>query len=272
MRYGHLTWPEIQALDKNRIVLLPLGSCEQHGPHMPLLTDTLIVTALAEAIETELGNELLLLPTLWMGQSEHHLPFPGTVTANPELYTRWLVKTLGCLVKHGFRKIFLLNGHGGNQVPGSQALVELFSQGHERRDLWIGMASYWQIGQPTIQKLATEGIGGVRFESPMLTHADEWEYSLALHLFPELCHPDRVKAIPTTLKTDYYDVDRSIHVIALSTPFTAFIPTGAANRPELASAEKGRVLFEGVRRDVLRFLGEYASWKEHRSLEDMGRL
>jgi creatinine amidohydrolase len=271
VRYGHLTWPEIQAMDKDRIVVLPLGSCEQHGPHMPLLTDTLIVTALAEALERELGDQLLLLPTLWLGQSEPHLPFPGTVTANPELYTRWLVRLLESLVKHGFRKIFLLNGHGGNQVPASQALVELYSRGYERRDLWVGMAGYWQLGQPTIQRLATQGIDGIRFASPMLAHADEWEYSLALHLFPELCRPDRVEAIPTPFKTDFYDVDRSIHLIALSTPFTAFAPTGATNRPELASAAKGRVLFEGMCGDLREFFREFGSWQEHRSLEDMGK-
>ena len=270
MRYGHLSWPEVKAIDKNSIVLLPLGSCEQHGPHMPLLTDTLIVTALAEAIEREMTDDLLLLPTLWMGMSDHHLPFPGTVTANPELYTRWLVRTLETLAEHGFRKIFMLNGHGGNQIPAAQALVELYSRGCERRDLWMAASSYWDLGRPTIDKGATTGLDGLKFESPMLTHADEWEYSLALYLFPELCHPDRVKSIPPDFKTDYYDVDRALFTVRLSTPFTAFIPTGSANRPELASAAKGEVLFKGILGDLLEFFATYKSWKEHPSNEDMG--
>lgn len=270
MRYGHLAWPEVKHIDKDKIVLLPLGSCEQHGPHMPLLTDTLVVTAFAEAVEKEMSSDVLLLPTQWMGMSDHHLPFPGTVTANPELYTRWLFRTLETLIKHGFRKIFLLNGHGGNQVPASQALVELYSKGHERRDLWVGMASYWHLGQPTIKKGATTGLDGIKFESQMLTHADEWEYSLGLHLFPDLCHPDQVKAVPTPFKTAYYDVDMSIHIISLSTPFTAFLPTGAANRPHLASAAKGRALFRGITGDLLEFFATYKTWKEHPSDQDMG--
>lgn len=270
MRYGQLAWPDIKAIDKDKIVVLPLGSCEQHGPHMPLLTDTLLVTALAEEVEAQMGDDLLLLPTQWMGQSEHHMPLPGTVSANPALYTEWIVRALESLIKHGFRKIFLLNGHGGNQVPANQALVELYSRGYERRDLWVGFASYWHLGQPTISKLSTRGIDGIKFESPMLTHADEWEFSLALHVFPEFCQPDKVLAIPTEFKTDYYDVDMSTQVISLSTPFTAFIPTGAANHPELASAEKGRVLFNGFLGNVLDFFAEYRSWKEHRSNEDMG--
>ena len=272
MRYGHMTWPEARAIDKDKTVILPLGSCEQHGPHMPLLTDTLIVTALAEAIEQQMTDDVLLLPTLWTGQSEHHLALGGTISANPELYTRSLVRTLEVLTTHGFRKIFMLNGHGGNQVPANQALLELYSRGCERPDLWVGSASYWVLGRSTIDQLAGPGIGDVKFESPMLTHADEWEYSLALHLFPELCHPDRVKAVPTDFKSQYYDVDLGINNIALSTPFTAFIPTGAANRPELATKTKGQVLFQGILEDLLTFFDTYKSWKEHPSTQDMGVL
>ena len=166
----------------------------------------------------------------------------------------------------------MLNGHGGNQVPANQALVELYSRGYERRDTWIGFASYWHLGAPTIDKGSKEGLDGIIFESPMLTHADEWEYSLGLHVFPQLCQPDKAKAIPTDFTTDYYDVDLSKHVIGLSTPFTAFIPTGAANHPEKASAEKGRALFNGIQGDLLRFFGEFKSWEEHRSDEDMGHF
>jgi creatinine amidohydrolase len=257
-------------MDKDKIVILPLGSCEQHGPHMPLLTDTLIVTALAEAVEQEMADDVLLLPSLWTGMSDHHLQLAGTVTLNPELYTRTLVRTLATIADHGFRKIFLLNGHGGNQVPATQALVELYSQGYERRDLWIGMSSYWLVGKPTIDRLAADGIGGIRMESPMLTHACEWEYSLGLHLFPDLCRPDQVKAIPTEFKTAYYDVDLSIHRISLSTPFTAFIPTGAANRPELATTQKGEALYNGLFSDLVEFFDAMKSWKTHPSNEDMG--
>lgn len=269
MRYGHLTWPEIKAIDKGKIVLLPLGSCEQHGPHMPLLTDTLLVTAFAEAVEQQMADDVLLMPTHWMGMSDHHMALAGTVSASPELYTRWILRSLETLIHHGFRKVFALNGHGGNETPVKQALAELHSRGHERPDLWVASACYWQLGQ-TVEKASTEGLDGVRLESPTLVHACEWEYSLALHLFPELCRPDKVKAIPAVFKTDYFDVDSGRAAISLSTPFTAFIPTGAANRPELASAEKGEALFRGFLNDLLTFFAEFKSWKEHPSDQDMG--
>jgi len=267
MRYGNLTWPQISTIAKDKIVLLPLGSCEQHGPHMPLLTDTLLVTAFAEAAERRMADDVLLLPTHWMGMSEHHLRFPGTVTAGPELYVRWILRTLETLVGHGFRKIFALNGHGGNETSVRQALMELYRRGHERRDLWVAAACYWRLG-PTAQRAAREGVQGVRLDSSEMIHADEWEYSLALHVFPELCQRDKVSAVPTSFKTDYYDVDEGKFAIDLSTPFTAFLPTGAANRPELASPEKGKALFEGFLDDLLKFLAEFKTWTEHPSDQD----
>ena len=270
MYYGHMTWQDAREVDKDKIVLLPLGSCEQHGPHMPLLTDSLLVTAFAEAVEREMSDDVLLLPTQWMGMSEHHLPFGGTVSSNPELYTRWLVKALESLIGHGFRKIFMMTGHAGNNVPAYQALTELYSRGHERRDLWVGFAGYWFFSKETIQKAKTEGLEGFVFETPTLAHADEWEFSLGLHVFPELCKRDRVKSIPTDFKTPYFDVDESNYTIGLSTPFTAFIPSGACARSELASPEKGKVLFEHMKSDVLEFFDTYESWKEHPSNEDMG--
>jgi len=269
LRYGQLTSPEIRLIDKGKIVLLPLGSCEQHGPHMPLLTDTLLVTAFAEAAEERMLEDILLLPTYWLGMSDHHLSMPGTVTANPELYSRVILRMLETLIHHGFRKVFLLNGHGGNETPLKQALGELYSRGQERRDLWVASAAYWQLGQ-TVCKAATEGLNGIKMESPSMVHACEWEFSLALHVFPELCRPDRVKAVPTEFKTDYYDVDLGKERVSLSTPLTAFIPTGAANRPELASAEKGKALFNAFLDDLLRFLAEFKTWQEHPSDEDMG--
>ena len=82
----------------------------------------------------------------------------------------------------------------------------------------------------------------------------------------------KIKFCDFEIGSDYYDVDLSKHLVSLSTPFTAFIPTGAANRPELASTEKGKVLFESFRNDLLKFVNEYKSWKEHPSIEDMAVL
>ncbi|MCH8840098.1 MAG: creatininase family protein, partial [Planctomycetes bacterium] len=81
MRYGEKRWIDIDAMDKDRVVVVcPIGSLEQHGHHLPLLTDTNLVTEVAERVEKKLSDKVLLTPTLWLGASDHHLDFPGTVS------------------------------------------------------------------------------------------------------------------------------------------------------------------------------------------------
>ncbi|HXH60466.1 MAG TPA: creatininase family protein, partial [Fimbriimonadaceae bacterium] len=96
------------------VVLVPTGSLEQHGPHLPLFTDTLLVTAAAEAIERNLPKKVLLTPTVWLGCSGHHLPFPGSMSASFDGYIETLLQSARSLRRNGFTKVFFINGHGGN--------------------------------------------------------------------------------------------------------------------------------------------------------------
>jgi creatinine amidohydrolase len=84
---------DIQEADKNKVVVLPLGSIEQHGHHSPLLTDTYLVTAVAQGVEQQLSGQIYLLPALWLGASDHHLDLPGTVSAPNHIYTLMIIKT-----------------------------------------------------------------------------------------------------------------------------------------------------------------------------------
>src|SRR6476620_5749522 len=102
MQLGELTWTAV-AGPAGRVVVLPLGSLEQHGPHLPLLTDTLIGGEIARRAEAELGEAALFLPPLWVGASDHHRRFRGTVSLGNELYVRVLVDLLESLIGSGFR-------------------------------------------------------------------------------------------------------------------------------------------------------------------------
>ena len=87
MRYGNCRWVDIQATDKDQIVVVvPTGALEQHGRHLPLLTDTILVTEVAERVEKKLSDQVLLVPTLWLGASDHHLDFPGTLSLPNTVY------------------------------------------------------------------------------------------------------------------------------------------------------------------------------------------
>jgi creatinine amidohydrolase len=110
-----LTWPEIkQALDDDwRTVVIPTASVEQHGPHLPLLTDTLIGGRVAELIARKLGKTFVA-PVIRPGLSSHHMAFAGSLTTTPETFRAVIEDNCRSLASHGFRTFILTSGHGGN--------------------------------------------------------------------------------------------------------------------------------------------------------------
>src|SRR5437764_8573459 len=129
MRFAEMTAPELCDLPRDRtVVVAPIAACEQHSRHLPVFTDSILVGAVADAVERELPDRVLLLPVLWLGASEHHLPFGGTLTATLPTYELMLVELLTPLLRDGFRRMMLLNGHGGNIDPLHVALRRLASQ------------------------------------------------------------------------------------------------------------------------------------------------
>src|SRR6266487_6414023 len=109
----------------DKVVLLPLGAIEQHGPHLAVSTDTDIVTEIALQAERQLHTDILLCPTLPFGSSHHHLSFGGTMSVSVTTYIQIIVELVESLLMNGFRRIVLLNGHGGNITPVKQALTIL---------------------------------------------------------------------------------------------------------------------------------------------------
>src|SRR4051812_29303804 len=121
MKLAELTWPNVEALSREVVVVIPTGSLEQHGPHLPLFTDSLIVTAVANAVEQAIPDSILLTPTLWLGASGHHLRFPGSLSADFDSYEGAILSVVQSLLPHGFHKFYVLNGHGGNSSPNDVA-------------------------------------------------------------------------------------------------------------------------------------------------------
>ncbi len=111
----HLTWPEVKEhIARSTTAILPFGALEQHGPALPLGTDTFGVIAVARAAAHETGA--LVAPVLFPGLSAHHLGFPGTITLTEETFSRVVMEAASSLAHHGVRRILLSNGHGGNEA------------------------------------------------------------------------------------------------------------------------------------------------------------
>jgi creatinine amidohydrolase len=140
MRLESLRWPETRSLGE-KIFLLPLGSLEQHGPHLPLNTDTAIITEIAQRVDAANKDRFVLFPTLWTGHSPHHRHF-ACVSLDVRPYMDLIVGVCRSLIGMGARRIFLLNGHGGNDVPCKAAMRELKSKSPAAR---IVYATYWQL-------------------------------------------------------------------------------------------------------------------------------
>ena len=115
MHWQDMTWPEIGALDRERTVLvLPVGSVEQHGHHMPTGTDTYLAAAVSDAAAALAGPSVVVLPSPWYGLSAHHMHFPGSITLTAETMMAMVGDIVASVVQHGFRRIAVVNGHGGN--------------------------------------------------------------------------------------------------------------------------------------------------------------
>ena len=151
MLLKNLTWPEVKSLDFDRlIVVFPTGSFEQHGPHLPFTTDTDIVTGIAEAVEQAMPDRVLLLPTLWPGLSTHHMHFPGTMDVPQSVYIQLITELGKSIANMGARRVFVLNGHGGNDTPLRAALRELKTAVPKTRFVF---ASYWSLAGKTLREV-----------------------------------------------------------------------------------------------------------------------
>lgn len=227
MKLADSTWPEVDAFDRDGVVLIPTASLEQHGPHLPLLTDTILATAVAEAVEKALPEKVLLTPTLWLGASGHHLKFPGTLSASFATYIGAIESVVESLVPHGFRKFYVLNGHGGNTAPNQLATRSLKQKYPE---LVLGRAGYFDF-------LTDEHFQVLEGPFKTIQHACEAEVSLMLHVRPDLVRNDR-------LRDD--GLAPEAKVIGLELTFDEITEQGSLGKATLATAEKGRLLFDAA--------------------------
>ena len=257
MQLLSMQWPELAKLDReNLVALIPLGSMEQHGLHMPFSTDTTIITELARRVERHLPDKVLLLPTMWLGHSPHHLAFPGSISLDCRPYADLLKGICTSLVTGGFRHIFLLNGHGGNQIPAPVALRELKTELKGIGQLHIAFASYWWLGQDAIGTVRESALGGV-------SHAGEMETSIVLTLHPERVALDQIRRDGESGGSSYImpkDLQRSLKVLTIQ-EFEEISETGTIGHPDLASAEKGERFLSGISEAVIAFVKDFATWE-----------
>ncbi|MCH8333134.1 creatininase family protein [Candidatus Sumerlaeota bacterium] len=234
-----MTWQEVGSVDREVVVLIPTGSLEQHGPHLPLFTDSLLVTSAAAAIEQRIPDKVLLLPTVWLGCSGHHLPFSGSLSASFEGYEDTLIQIVESLIPHGFNKFFVINGHGGNDF------TPLVRQIQCDLDVHVFVCDWWKVGLDRYDEI---------FAQPE-DHAGEMETSVAMALFPDLVEMDR--AADGRTRPFRFEALRQGWV-RTSRDFSKLNDHCAAGDPSAATAEKGQKYLDLICARIGDFLVELA--------------
>ena len=230
MKFHELTSAKLSTLDREQtLVVIPLAAVEQHGPHMPTGTDTILCTALAEALESRLAEKVLLTPTVWLGASAHHLRIGSTLDTALDTYVATLCDVARSLLDDGYRRIVFLNGHGGNIDPMRMA-VRLLQP--EYVDALLVAGCYWSVADAGREAILD---GDHKF----VGHACEFETSLMLHLRPDLVDQSKLADAGQL-------VDDVIDGFYVSRDMTQRTREGFTGRPDLATAEKGERLFHTI--------------------------
>lgn len=260
MQLGELSWKEA-AQQTDKIVVIPLGSHEQHGHHLPLLTDSLIGSEIVQRAAQELHAEVLFLPMLWLGHSPHHLEFSGTVSVSSDTYIRMIEDVAESLIRGGFRRLLFFNAHAGNMTPASIALGNMqmrYASTHP--DLWLVFSSWFTLAAEAIAQA-----GG--FRQSKISHACEWETSQILASSPHLVGEER-EAARSSLMVDG-EASRFFHAdysksgrVEVARRIDQSSPSGAFGWPELANIEKGERLYKIATEELIAFLREFAMWPE----------
>lgn len=245
MLLSEMTWPDVASLSKDTPVVFPVAALEQHGRHMPLFTDSLLLAEVVRRVAEKAGDRALFAPLQWLGNSDHHLDFPGTLSAPPRAYLDLLAGLLENFLAHGFRRLVLLNGHGGNSVPIQQVVFEVRQRHRMRDDLLLLGATYWGLG-------ARPREADPRFVQDEMGHACEWETSMMLRLDPRLVR-DPSAIPPVASGNPFLPASRGWTTRDRSAP-------GHIGDPNAASAEKGEILFRAFADDVCALLDRVVAW------------
>lgn len=237
-----MTWPAVQSLPKTTPIVFPVAALEQHGHHMPLFTDSLLCGEIVRRVSEidRFRRQVIFAPLQWLGNSDHHLDFAGTLSAPPRTYLDMLAGAMENFIYHGFQRLVFINGHGGNDVPGKQAVFEVRQKYRGRSDLLLLFGTYWNLAHPT----------GLR--QPSMGHACEWETSMMLRIRPDLVGDiSKLETVPfgdpfEPASRGWITKDRTI--------------PGHIGEPQFANADKGEYLFSTFTAGVANMLDRVIQW------------
>jgi creatinine amidohydrolase len=242
---ARLTWQETRdALTAARLALLPVGACEQHGPHLTLDTDLGVAEGMARRLLRDLRQTAILCPAIPYGLSEHHLAFAGTLTLRPATFMSLVLEVVESLAHWGLRRVLVVNGHAGN----IDALRLVARSARRDHDVRVAAVMWLRLAADEIAERAA---------SPTYGHACEVETSAAMVLAPQCVRLERVGA-PGRRATPDPLTEPQHALVDRATWLHEWTEDGALGDPRLAGQELGEAVVEAAYRRALSFARRFA--------------
>ncbi|MEM3703476.1 MAG: creatininase family protein [Candidatus Bathyarchaeia archaeon] len=243
-----LTWVEAkEAFKTAKLVIIPIGSTEQHGPHLPLINDAATAFEFAKMAADKAKAEIIIAPPVVVGVSEHHMPFPGTLTLSPQTLVALIMDICKSLKAHGIKRVAFVNGHGGN----TPALTIALRQVKDVLQMKAALINYWELIPDVIKSTIQSDVWG---------HACEFETSIALVIYPDKVRKEALrKAEMKDVKLPYVKpgLELAVHV---SLDWSDHTSTGSIGDPTLATKEKGEKMINAAVERMAIFLDGFAEF------------
>jgi creatinine amidohydrolase len=244
-RYADMTWPEIRDVAaEDRVVVVPVGTIEDHGPHLPVDCDVRIIDAITERACRQRPTDTILLPVITHGYSPHHMDFPGPITIRWNVFVEYLLDITDSLIAHGFRRIILANGHGSNR-PLTNIAARMTIVNHPEAiccDYFYLMTAKGREALSAVRE--SEFPGGI-------SHACELETSAYLAIAPDLVQMDKAVKDISFPQSDYFYYDWFDTPSTMLEYWSTLTKNGVMGDPTLATAEKGEAILDAAAEELL---------------------
>lgn len=253
--FGEQSWPQIKEyIDKNGLIIMPFGTVEEHGHHLPVNTDHVIAESIAAKVAEAVKDTypVLVMPGFWAGYSVKKMTkWPGVIRIRSEILTEVWYDAMASLVEMGFKKILCINGHGQNPEMIKLAARRIL----DSYDVNVVTSNVWSMAAETMKKVRKSSIGGA-------LHGGEFETSLMLY-FTGLVDMSKTTDVDRiTYRSDFYPGDAFGSAKGgafLSTWCVQESRTGIYGDPTLSTKETGRLLTEGIVEMYKNLIREYMS-------------
>jgi creatinine amidohydrolase len=253
-----MTWPEARraALNGGRVVLVPVGAIEQHGPHLPVDLDNRIVTWLCDEAARRRPDLIMSVPPIHYGFNEHNMGFPGTISVEVENFVNYVYDVCRSFVRQGHTRIVLINGHGSNSMPCALVARKVVNNSE---DALAAAINHWSLAADLAAKIRESGKGG-------MAHACEYETSWYLFMDPDNVQMD--KAVPDIIQHQsdfvWVDIMSGDGPVALIDDWSRLSNgSGVEGDPATATAEKGKLYAEEEVTKLIQFCEQFKAQKVH---------